>query len=196
MSYALYGEEGFESNTIGSSWTQSITDDFDWSIGSSNGTPSDNTGPSGASAGTYYAYTEASVPRLEGDEAVIEHAVSGDPFDLSGGKVVFKYHMYDAAVNVSMGSLCFDYYISDDWVGGWSRVGNQAWSGTGWIGSQAVFPVGTEKIRFRGVVKDWPGDVALDEIQVYYLNHASKVKKYNTTLIIDTALSKSLRIKR
>ena len=83
--YTLYGTEGFESDTIGSSWTQSATDDFNWSIGSANGTLSLKTGPSGAQAGDYYAYIEASVPRADGDEAIIEHAVSGDPFNLNGG---------------------------------------------------------------------------------------------------------------
>ena len=49
--------EGFE-NTLGA-WTQSSADDLNWTVDAS-GTPSNNTGPSSASQGTYYIFVEAS----------------------------------------------------------------------------------------------------------------------------------------
>ncbi|MEM9820833.1 MAG: T9SS type A sorting domain-containing protein, partial [Bacteroidota bacterium] len=53
----LPSSQSFESS-IGP-WVQDPNDDFDWSIGSGS-TPSNNTGPSSAFAGSNYAFTEAS----------------------------------------------------------------------------------------------------------------------------------------
>lgn len=49
--------ESFEGNL--GAWSQSSSDDIDWSI-NSNGTPSGNTGPSSATNGNSYIFVEAS----------------------------------------------------------------------------------------------------------------------------------------
>ena len=60
--------ESFESDL--GDWTQSSTDDFDWTI-KSGSTPSNHTGPSSANDGSYYLYLEAD-GNIPSDTAILE----------------------------------------------------------------------------------------------------------------------------
>ena len=58
-------------NGFSQCWTQETNDDFDWTV-DANGTPSGGTGPSDDfTGGGNYIYTEASVPRANGDVATL-----------------------------------------------------------------------------------------------------------------------------
>ncbi|UAB75452.1 LamG-like jellyroll fold domain-containing protein [Mesoflavibacter sp. SCSIO 43206] len=90
--------EDFESG-IGQ-WTQSSTDDFDWTK-NQNGTPSNNTGPNSANGGNWYLYTEAS-SNFNNTSDLISPC-----FDLSSASSAnfsFYYHMYGS----NMGTLSVD----------------------------------------------------------------------------------------
>lgn len=96
--------ESFETG-IGD-WTQDTTDDFDWTRNSGN-TPSGGTGPSGASSGTWYIFTEASGTNRN-RIAILESPC----FDLSTAinpEFSFAYHMN----GVSMGSLKLEISLND-----------------------------------------------------------------------------------
>ncbi len=156
-----YGE-GFESNF--GSWSQSSGDDFDWTR-RSGGTPSSNTGPSSAFAGSTYAYMEASSPNYSTKRAIL----NGPCIDLSGESSAtfsFAYHMYGAA---AMGSL--DLEVSDDggsnWTSIWSRSGNQ---GNSWFTEDvdlSAYTGGSIELRFNGVTgTTWQGDMAIDALSL------------------------------
>ncbi|MEL6675322.1 MAG: S8 family serine peptidase, partial [Bacteroidota bacterium] len=68
-------DESFESGT--GAWSQASGDDFDWTR-RSGGTPSNGTGPSGASDGTWYMYVEASSPNYPTNNTIF----NGPCFDL------------------------------------------------------------------------------------------------------------------
>jgi hypothetical protein len=156
--------ESFESGL--GAWTQSAADDLNW-IQNSGGTTSGNTGPSGASDGTFYRYVEASgngtgYPNMQ--------AILNSPcFDLTGltsASFNFDYHMYGAA---DMGT--FDLEISDDngasWTPIWSRTGNQ---GNSWY-SETIdlsgYTGGSVQLRFNRVTgSTWQADIAIDNISV------------------------------
>lgn len=114
--------ESFENDDIGL-FTQATTDDHDWST-NSGGTSSSNTGPTGASDGTYYAYCETSSPVAYGEEFILE----SPEFDFSvesGPALLFDYHMYfDGAQD---GTLAVE--VSTDnkstWTPVWSISGDQ-----------------------------------------------------------------------
>jgi hypothetical protein len=116
--------EGFESSF--GQWTQESGDDFDWSR-NSGGTPSSNTGPSAAAAGSFYAYMESSSPNYSNKNAILNSPC----FDLSGASTAtfsFQYHMYGAT---AMGSLSLQARTSGGtWTTVWSKSGNQ---GNSWL---------------------------------------------------------------
>lgn len=151
--------QGFE-NTIGN-WQQSTSDDFNWTV-RSGGTPSNNTGPSGANAGTYYVYMESSSPNYSNKSAVL----TSPCFNLknaSNATVTFAYHMYGSA---SMGNLKLE--ASTDkgstWTSVWSKSGNQ---GNSWQNASVNLTsyVGKDvKLRFNGTTgTTWQGDMAIDK---------------------------------
>ena len=112
--------EGFE-NTLGS-WTQSSSDNFDWTTRSGS-TPSSNTGPSTASEGSYYVYMESSSPNYANKRAILNSPC----FDLSSpssATLDFKYHMYGKS---TMGSLTLEASTNNGvtWSSIWSKSGNQ-----------------------------------------------------------------------
>jgi hypothetical protein len=154
--------ESFE-NTLGL-WTQSSSDDIDWTVDAS-GTPSSGTGPTSASLGTYYIYVEASSPNYPSRRAIINSPC----FDLSGltqATFSFDYHMYGAA---DMGTI--DLEISNDegasWTSVWNQTGNQ---GNSWltvnINLNAYVGSGIQ-LRFnRFVGSTWQADIAIDSINL------------------------------
>ncbi len=156
--------ESFESS-IGD-WSQSINDDLDW-IRISNGTPSNNTGPSSASDGDFYMYVEASG---NGTGYPDKRAILISPcFDLSNlttASFDFNYHMFGTT---DMGSISLE--ISTDngtiWTSIWSQTVNQ---GDQW-NSQSVdisnYIGGGVQLRFnRFTGGTWRADVAIDNIAV------------------------------
>lgn len=83
--------EGFETNF--GVWNNPTSDDMNWTR--QNGTtPSNNTGPSQSSEGSFYLFTEASNPNNPSKVALLDHI-----FDLSGSthaQFSFDYHMFGA----------------------------------------------------------------------------------------------------
>ncbi|MCX2743725.1 choice-of-anchor J domain-containing protein [Mangrovivirga sp. M17] len=155
-----YGE-GFESGL--GSWSQVSGDDFDWTVNSS-GTPSSNTGPSGAFAGSYYAYMESSSPNYSFKRAEL----AGPCFDLTSetsAAFSFRYHMYGAT---TMGDL--ELHATTDgtnWSTIWSKSGNQ---GNSWNEASidlSAYLGGTVKLKFVGTTGDtWQGDMAIDALSL------------------------------
>ena len=104
--------ESFE-NGLGD-FTQSTTDDFDWTR-HSGGTSSSFIGPDSAADGTYYMYTEVSGI---GDNAVANLLL--DPFEINSAitiaEVEFQYHMERTSTSstTTFGSLALQVQESDD----------------------------------------------------------------------------------
>ncbi|MGV6832022.1 MAG: choice-of-anchor D domain-containing protein, partial [bacterium] len=155
--------EGFESGL--GLVTQDAGDDFDWTR-NTNGTPSNNTGPSAAASGSWYLYTEASNGNTNNTSNLETPC-----FDLSGltaPEFSFNYHMYGA----NMGTLNID--ISTD--GGltyptnlWTQTGQvqtsngQAWNNV--VLNLAAYVGQTVKIRIQGITgNSWPSDMAIDDL--------------------------------
>ncbi|MEM6722238.1 MAG: S8 family serine peptidase [Bacteroidota bacterium] len=156
--------ESFE-NTFGA-WTQSAADDIDWST-TSGTTPSSNTGPSSATAGTYYAFVEASG---NGTGYPNKQAILNSPcFDLSGetqASFDFSYHMFGAA---DMGSIALE--ASDDdgatWTTLWSETGNK---GNSWLTASVdlgAYVGGSVQLRFNRITgSTWQADIAIDGVSL------------------------------
>ncbi len=154
--------QGFEDNL--GNWTQSTTDDFDWSFNSGT-TPSNGTGPNSAIEGNSYLYLESSSPNYPSKEAII----TSPCFDLSNennATFEFNYHMFGAN---NMGDLSLD--ISDDnattWTTIWSASGNQ---GNTWITQSidlSVYTGSNIQLRFKGTTgSTWKGDIAIDKLSL------------------------------
>lgn len=155
--------ESFE-NGIGL-WQQPSNDDFDWTqnIGP---TQSNSTGPSGAYDGNYYMYTEASQPRVNGDEAFFD--CEFDFTTLNNPELSFYCHMWGQ----DMGTLhvdIFDSVWNNDY---WSLSGDQ---GNSWfyvtINLSAFANKPFIKIRFRGEIGNggnstYRSDISIDLVCV------------------------------
>lgn len=152
--------EGFETGL--GDWQQMTDDDFDWSR-NSGGTPSTGTGPTAASVGNFYMYTEASSPNSPNRTA---HLVS-PCFDLSSlafPELTFDYHMFGAA----MGSLSVEVSVGGGaWTSIWTRTGD---NGTAWTpASVDLYPYRNAtdlRIRFRGLTNGFESDMAIDAISI------------------------------
>ncbi len=156
--------EGFE-NTLGA-WTNATGDDLNWEADAS-GTPSNNTGPSSATEGTYYLFVEVSG---NGTGFPSKQAILNSPcFDLSGQNSAFfgfKYHMFGAA---NMGSLTVEASANNGstWTSVWTRSGNQ---GNSWESATidlSSYAGGSVQLRFNTISGDtWQGDIAIDDISL------------------------------
>ncbi len=156
--------EGFE-NTFGA-WTQSTVDDINWDL-STNGTPSNGTGPSSASQGTYYIFVEASV---NGTGYPTKQAILNSPcFDLSGeteATFSFKYHQFGAT---DMGTINVEASNDDgaNWVSIWNSSGNL---GNSWQTANidlAAYVGGSVQLRFNRVTgSTWQADIAIDDVSL------------------------------
>ena len=149
--------EGFESG-IGA-WTQATGDDLDWTR-RSGGTPSSNTGPSGAAAGSWYMYVEASSPNYPSKNTIFNSPC----FDLTGVSSPtfdFSYHMLGGSV----GTL--DLQASTDgssWTTVWTRSGTQ---GSSWnsasVDLSSYSGEDEFRLRFSGTTaSSWQGDMCID----------------------------------
>ncbi len=141
---------------------QSASDDIDFTIWS-NGTPSNNTGPSSASEGSEYIYVEATNPNFPAKTAIL-----GSPcYDLTNkiGQLKFDYHMYGA----NMGSLEIEVSID----GGQTWSSTPIWSKSGDQGNQwftdsvnfSLYQTNQVSYRFVGTTgTSFTSDIALDDI--------------------------------
>jgi hypothetical protein len=137
-------------------------EEVDWERDSA-GTPSVNTGPSGAYDGIYYVYVEAT------DNNPNKTAVLQVAFDFSATtspEILFAYHMYGSG----MGTLTLEASTSGGlwWSPLWSESGNQGdtWFVTN-INLSAYAGSSNTLLRFRGVTgSNFRSDMALDAIVV------------------------------
>jgi hypothetical protein len=156
-----YGES-FESNF--GDWVQAnAADDFNWAR-RSGGTPSSNTGPGSASAGSQYIFMESSTPNYSTKRAILY----GPCFDLSSASqadVNFKYHMYGSS---NMGSLVLEASLDGtSWTSVWSKSGNQ---GNNWQTANVdldAYAGQNVQLRLNGVTgTTWQGDMAVDDLEL------------------------------
>jgi len=179
---APYGE-GFESN-IGL-WTQAAGDDLNWTR-DSNGTPSNNTGPSSGSVGAFYIYVEASG---NGTGFPNKRAIINSPcLDLnsaSGATFSFDYHMFGSTDGGRV-----DLEISDDdgasWTSIWNQTGNQ---GNQWNSVSldlSAYVGGGVQLRFNRVTGGtWQSDVAIDNIALSSTSATSSFGGNDDTVSFD-----------
>ncbi|GGI58358.1 hypothetical protein GCM10011444_26670 [Winogradskyella haliclonae] len=158
--------EGFESGL--GAWTQDTGDNKDW-LRNTGGTTSGGTGPSAASEGSWYMFTEGSSPNFNSEFNLISNCI-----DLTGSHTSatfsFYYHMY----GTNMGTL--DVEVSTNGGTTWSSPiltlsGEQQTSnGEAWRqGTASLTPyIGqTIRIRFNGVTGgDFTSDMAIDDISI------------------------------
>ncbi|MDG5491174.1 immunoglobulin-like domain-containing protein [Psychroserpens sp. SPM9] len=154
--------EGFE-NTLGA-WSQGSGDDFNWTLRSGT-TPSSNTGPSSASAGSYYIYMESSSPNYSTKRAILNSPC----YDLSAetqATFSFDYHMYGAS---SMGSLSLEASSDNgnNWTSVWSASGNQGNSWQKAVVDLSAYTGSSVQLRFNGITgTTWQGDMAVDAVSL------------------------------
>ncbi len=156
--------ESYE-NTLGD-WTQSGQDDIDWTV-DSNGTPSNNTGPSSATDGNFYIYVEASG---NGTGFPNKQAIINSPcYDLTNeasASFSFSYHMFGSD---DMGTISLE--ISNDnglsWNTIWTESGNK---GNQWLNVNldiSAYVGGSVQLRFNRVTGGtWQADVAIDKVEL------------------------------
>ncbi len=155
---ALPHSQSFEGN-IGT-WTQDTNDGMDWTVKSGT-TPTINSGPSAASLGSYYLYTEAT-----GNTGKLSR-ITSPCFNLASvvnPVIRFNYHMYGA----QMGSLKLEISTNagSTWTSIWSLSGNQTnvWR-TATI-SLSSYATQTAKFRFVATIGGDTSDKAIDGINI------------------------------
>ena len=156
--------EGYE-NTLGA-WTQSTNDDINWTV-DANGTPSNNTGPSSATQGSYYIFVEASG---NGTGYPNKQAIINSPcYDLSAATQAtfsFAYHMYGAS---DMGTIALEASTDNGatWTSLWNESGNK---GNSWQTANvdlAAYVGGSVQLRFNRVTgSTWQADIAIDDVSL------------------------------
>ncbi len=158
-----YGE-GFEAND---GWTQLTGDDGNW-VRNSGSTPSNTTGPSSATEGSFYMFLEASTNNSPGQIGPNATAILESPcFDLpadSNAEFSFGYHMYGA----NMGSLTVQ--ASTDgttFTNLWSLSGDQGNSWQSQTLDISSYAGSTLKLRMVGTTgTSWRSDVAIDDLSL------------------------------
>ncbi|MFN3243421.1 MAG: S8 family serine peptidase [Planctomycetota bacterium] len=132
-------------------------DTHDWTR-NSGGTPSNNTGPTGAAEGTWYAYVEASSPNI-GTNAKLDSGLL--PF-AGGETLTFRYHMFGG----TMGTLNVQAVSSSGAVTTlWSRTGDQ---GNVWQTANVPLTLsGDYRIRFDAQLgSSWESDICIDSVSI------------------------------
>ena len=156
--------EGFE-NTLGA-WTQSTSDDINWTV-DANGTPSNGTGPSSATEGTYYIYVEASG---NGTGYPNKRAIINSPcFDLTNqasATFSFSYHQYGSS---NMGTI--DLEASNDNGATWNSIWNDSGNnGNSWLNESinlSAYIGGSVQLRFNRLTgSTWQADIAIDNVSL------------------------------
>ncbi len=139
---------------------------YAWGTGN-GGTPTANTGPSGAHLGSKYIYAEASSGQNQ-DIAVITSPLI-DLTALTTPTLEFYYHRYGASVG---GLKAQVWSQSLGWTDVWTKTGSQDQSATtdAWIKESitlTAFVNDTVRVRFRAVRSFQPqGDMAIDELEI------------------------------
>ena len=152
--------EGFESSL---GWTQGSGDDFDWTR-QTGGTGSSGTGPTGAAAGSYYAYMEVSSPNYPTRTAIL-NSPCFNLSSVSNPTLTFQYH----ALGATVGTLRLE--ASTDgtaWSEIWSITGDQ---GSAWQSASVslnAYTSATElRLRFRGTSgTSYTGDICVDDLRI------------------------------
>ena len=142
-------------------WTQSNSDNFDWTR-KSGSTSTRRTGPSSASNGTYYMYTESNGVS-SGSTAQLESPC----IDLTGAispELAFMYHMYGS----QMGALNLEASTDNGatWSSLWSQNGDQ---GNAWINqvvSLSAYNGTYVRLRFSGTRGGVRSDMAIDDVSI------------------------------
>lgn len=146
---------------------QSTADDIDWQR-KSGYTPSNSTGPNGASAGSQYLYIEASNSSSHQGYPNKTAIITSQAIDLSNAvsaQLKFDYHMYGQ----EMGKL--EVLLSSDnsnFSSVWSRNGDQ---GNKWFNQETINldnHLGKNLyIRFKGTTgSKYRSDIAIDNINI------------------------------
>ncbi|XP_068681521.1 MAM and LDL-receptor class A domain-containing protein 2-like isoform X3 [Montipora foliosa] len=139
-------------NGLCAEWSQSSTDDFNWTLHSGS-TASSSTGPSLGHGGYgYFMFIETSFPRREGDNATLELVLPGNG---KLGCLSFYYHMYGAdmgTLNVFSGNMKV-----------FNESGNK---GNIWRKAERTIVLG-HKITFEGIRgASFTGDLAIDDVSL------------------------------
>ena len=152
-------KESWESGGFGI-WSQSNTDDFDWT-NHTGSTSSANTGPTSASDGSRYIYTESSSPNFGSKQAIIT-STCFNLTQVNSPAATFRYHMYGS----SMGTLQLQVSVNNSslWTTIWSRSGDQ---GNSWLSAYVSLSnyssYSNVRLRFVGTTgTSFTGDMALD----------------------------------
>ncbi len=156
--------EGFEAND---GWTQLTGDDGNW-VRNSGVTPSNTTGPSSATEGSFYMFLEASTNNSPGQIGPNATAILESPcFVLPASTTIefsFGYHMYGA----NMGSLTVQ--ASTDgttFTDLWSLSGDQGNSWQSQTLDLSAYAGSTVKLRMVGTTgSSWRSDVAIDDLEL------------------------------
>ncbi len=147
-------------------WSQSGGDDINWTR-DSGGTPSNNTGPSTGSNGSFYLYVEASG---NGTGFPNKRAIINSPcFDLAGEtdvSFVFDYHMFGSTDGGRV-----DLEVSTDsgttWTSIWNQTGNQGNQWNTVTIDLAAYLGGAIQLRFNRITGGtWQSDVAIDNTRL------------------------------
>ncbi|GAA4276211.1 M36 family metallopeptidase [Aquimarina mytili] len=160
--------ESFESNL--GEWSNATSgDDIDWTR-DSNGTPSNQTGPSNAADGNFYLYVEASG---NGTGFPNKRAILNSPClnftSLTSPRLTFQYHMFGSAIN----SLTVEARTDNtgDWTNIFSRNGAQ---GNNWnaadVDLAAYAGNASVQLRFNVLTgtggSGWQSDIAIDAVSI------------------------------
>lgn len=145
-------------------WSQSTTDDFDWTR-KTGSTSSSNTGPTAASDGNYYIYTESSFPNYANKTAIITSRC----FNLTrlrSPAAIFRYHMYGA----TMGKLVLQVSVNNSplWATVWTQGGDQgnSWK-SAYVNLSAYSTFSNVRFRFVGTTStSFTSDMAIDAFSV------------------------------
>jgi len=169
--------ESFE-NTLGA-WSQDASNDFDWAV-NSGGTPSNNTGPTGAVDGNFYIYMEVSDPNFPSRTAILNSPC----FNLAGAtgaSADFQFQMTGNAVGTIRLEVRED--GSNTWTQVWSRTGDQ---GAAWQSANVDLSAfsGTIQLRFNGTSgNSWQGDIAIDGFELTTSSADTQAPSAPTNLI-------------
>ncbi|WP_233487123.1 GEVED domain-containing protein [Tenacibaculum sp. E3R01] len=160
--------EGFESND---GWVQVTGDDGNW-VRKSGSTPSNGTGPSSATQGSFYMFLEASTNNSPGKiganaTAILESACF-DLSDKSSASFSFKNHMYGN----NIGSLKVQGSSNGTtWTDLWSDSGSK---GNQWNSinvNLSAYLGANVKLRIVGTTgSGWSSDIAVDDLSVTAVN--------------------------
>ena len=146
---------------FGTTWSNDPTNTVDWTV-RTGGTPSFNTGPTGAYDGLYYVYTETSGGGSNSDARMTVSCV-----DLSAWTtpaLTWQYHMFGA----TMGTL--EVNISTDggltWTNAWSLSGDQGDQWSLGLVDLSTYGSGQIAVEFHMATgTSFTSDAAVDMIQ-------------------------------